>query len=60
MLQKSKVATQQISRENAKQKTIADSAILNRVAEVACAFDARRCVPPTSLHENRAYSPQNF
>ena len=45
VLQKSKVATQQIFRENTKQKTIADSGILNRVAEVACEFDARGCVP---------------
>src|SRR5215510_5483540 len=45
VLQKSKVATQQIFRENTKQKTIADSGILNRVAEVAGEFDARGCVP---------------
>src|SRR5262245_57611240 len=45
VLQKSKVATQQIFRENTKQKTIADSGILNRVAEVACEFDARGCAP---------------
>jgi hypothetical protein len=45
VLQKSKVATQQIFRENTKQKTIADSGTLNRVAEVACKFDARGCVP---------------
>jgi hypothetical protein len=45
VLQKSKVATQQIFRENRKQKTIADSDTHNRVAEVACGFDARGCVP---------------
>jgi hypothetical protein len=58
--EKSKVATQQIFRENTKQKTIADSGTLNRAAEVACGFDARACVPLTSLHESRAYSPQKF
>jgi hypothetical protein len=45
LLQKSKVATTQIFRENAKQETIADSYIFNRVAEVACEFDARGRVP---------------
>jgi hypothetical protein len=45
VLQKSKVATHQIFRENTKQKTIGDSRILNRVGEVAGGFDARGCVP---------------
>jgi hypothetical protein len=60
VLQKSKVATQQIFRENTKPKTIADSGTLNRVAEVACGFERERVCPLTSLHESRAYSPQNF
>jgi hypothetical protein len=41
VLQKSKVATQQIFRENTIPDTIADSGTLNRVAEVACRFNAR-------------------
>jgi hypothetical protein len=45
VLQKSKVATQQIFRENTIPDTIADSGTLNRVAEFACGFDARGCVP---------------
>jgi hypothetical protein len=45
VLQKSKVATPQILRENAKQGKIADSYILNRVAEVDREFDARGRVP---------------
>ena len=41
MLQKSKVATPQIFRENTKQETMADSYILNLVAEVAREFNMR-------------------
>ena len=46
MLQKSKVATPRIFRENKKRKMIADSYTLNRVAEIAGEFDARGHVPP--------------
>ena len=41
VLQKSKVATPRIFRENKKRETIADSHTLNRVAEIAGEFDAR-------------------
>jgi hypothetical protein len=46
VLQKSKVATPRIFRENKKRKMIADSYTLNRVAEIAGEFDARGPVPP--------------
>ena len=59
VLQKSKVATQQIFRENAKSKTIADSDILNRVAEVASGFDARGCVP-SRLYAKATPKPAEF
>jgi hypothetical protein len=42
LLQKSKVAGPRIFRENTKRKTITDSYDLNRIAEVACEFSARR------------------
>ena len=45
-MQKSKVATPRIFRENKRRETIADSYTLNRVAEIAGEFDARRPVPP--------------
>jgi hypothetical protein len=46
VLQKSKVATPRIFRENKKRKMIADSYTLNRVAEIAGEFDAREPIPP--------------
>jgi hypothetical protein len=46
LLQKSKVATPRIFRENKRWETIADSYTLNRVAEIAGEFDARGHVPP--------------
>jgi hypothetical protein len=46
LLQKSKVATPRIFRENKKRKMIADSYTLNRVAEIAGEFDAREPIPP--------------
>jgi hypothetical protein len=42
LLQKSKVAGPRIFRENTKRKTVTDSYDLNRIAEVACEFNARR------------------
>ena len=45
VLQKSKVAAPRIFRENKTRKTIADSYILNRLAEVAGEFSVRGCVP---------------
>ena len=45
-MQKSKVATPRIFREDKRWETIADSYTLNRVAEIAGEFDARRPVPP--------------
>jgi hypothetical protein len=44
-LQKSKVASLQIFRENTKRETIADSYNLYRVTEVACEFSVRRWGP---------------
>jgi hypothetical protein len=46
LLQKSKVATPRIFREDKRWETIADSYTLNRVAEIAGEFDARGHVPP--------------
>ena len=46
LLQKSKVATPRIFREDKRWETIADSYTLNRVAEIAGEFDARGPVPP--------------
>ena len=46
MLQKSKVAAPRIFSENKKRETIADSYILNRVAEVAGELDVRGRLPP--------------
>jgi hypothetical protein len=60
VLQKSKVATQEIFRENTKRKTIADSGTLNRVAEVACGFDARACVPSRLYTKARPIAHRNF
>ena len=60
MLQKSKVATQQIFRENTKQKTIADSGTLNRAAEVACGFDATACVPSRLYTKAEPIARRNF
>jgi hypothetical protein len=42
LLQKSEVAGPRIFRESAKRKAITDSYDLNRAAEVACEFNARR------------------
>ena len=42
VLQKSKVASPRIFRENTKRETIADLYNLNRVTEVACEFNVRR------------------
>ena len=46
LLQKSKVATPRIFREDKRWETIADSYTLNRVAEIAGEFDAREPIPP--------------
>jgi hypothetical protein len=45
LLQKSKVAGLRIFRENKKREAIADSYNRNRVTEVACEFNVRRCDP---------------
>ena len=60
VLQKSKVAAPRFFSENKKRETIANSYILNRIAEVAGELDVRGRLPPTSLHERCAYGPQNF
>ena len=60
VLQKSKVEAHRIFSENTKRETIADSYILNRVAEVACELDVRGCVPSHLYTKGRAYGPQNF
>ncbi len=49
-----------ICRENTKQEAIADSYNLSRVTEVASEFGVGAMRSLTSLHENRAYRPQNF
>ena len=46
MLQKSKVAAPRIFSENKKRETMANSYILNRVAEVAGELDVRGRLPP--------------
>ncbi len=46
VLQKSKVAAPRIFSENKKRETIANSYILNRVAEVAGELDVRGRLPP--------------
>jgi hypothetical protein len=43
-----------------KQETIADSYNLNRVTEVVCEFKREAVRSPTSLHDSRTCSPQNF
>ena len=60
LLQKSKVAGLRIFRENKKREAIADSYNLNHVTAVACEFKREAMRSPTSLHESRACSPQNF
>src|SRR6202158_1678848 len=45
LLQKAKVASLRIFRENTKREAIADSYNLNRVTEVACEFNVRRRGP---------------
>jgi hypothetical protein len=47
-------------RENSKREAIADSYSRNRLAKAAREFSAKRWGPFTSLHESRAYGPQNF
>ena len=59
LLQKWKVAGLRIFLENQKREAIANS-YLNRVIEVACEFKRETMRSPTSLHESRTCSPQNF
>ena len=58
LLQKSKVASVRIFGEILKREAIDDSDSLSRVTEVAYEFEAMGSL--RSLHENRAYGPQDI